>query len=328
MMNAIAVKNLSKIFRTKIKEPGLRGSVKSLFSPTYKETRAVDGISFSIPKGQLVGFIGPNGAGKSTTLKILTGILFPTGGETDVGGMTPWKARKKLAYKIGTVFGQRSQLWMHLPAQDSFDLFAAVYDIEKVKYRKRLEKLVTTFDIKGLLDQPVRKLSLGQRMRCELVAALLHEPEILYLDEPSIGLDILGKKALREHILRINKEEGVTVLFTSHDMDDIEEVCERVIVINHGKIVHDSSVEDMRKQYLRKKRIVITLRTPSKAVAIKGVTIINEAKHEIKLEIDTQQADMKKVLAHIAEHYAVHDIDITDPPIEEIVEDIYGRNAQ
>ncbi len=217
---------------------------------------------------------------------------------------------------------------MHLPAQDSFDLFAAVYDIEKVKYRKRLEKLVTTFDIKGLLDQPVRKLSLGQRMRCELVAALLHEPEILYLDEPSIGLDILGKKALREHILRINKEEGVTVLFTSHDMDDIEEVCERVIVINHGKIVHDSSVEDMRKQYLRKKRIVITLRTPSKAVAIKGVTIINEAKHEIKLEIDTQQADMKKVLAHIAEHYAVHDIDITDPPIEEIVEDIYGRNAQ
>ncbi len=228
MMDAIVVKNLRKVFRTKIKEPGLHGSIKSLFSPVYRETRAVDGISFSIPKGQLVGFIGPNGAGKSTTLKILTGILFPTSGDADIVGMVPWRARKKLAYKIGTVFGQRSQLWMHLPAQDSFDLFAAIYDLEEIDYRKRLQGLIEAFDIKEFLDVPVRKLSLGQRMRCELVAALLHRPEILYLDEPSIGLDILAKKALREHILRIkDKLNKIMAKHTGQSIATIEKDTDR-----------------------------------------------------------------------------------------------------
>jgi ABC-2 type transport system ATP-binding protein len=323
-MDAIVVSGLSKTFKTKIKESGMRGSIKALFRPQHKEITAVDGISFTIPKGQLVGFIGPNGAGKSTTLKILTGILFPTGGQAAVLGITPWKDRKRLAYRIGTVFGQRSQLWMHLPCQDTFDLFAAIYNIPENEYRKRLAELVKTFEIQGFLNIPVRKLSLGQRMRCELVAALLHDPEVLYLDEPSIGLDILAKKALREHIKRINKQ-GVTVILTSHDMDDIEEVCDRVIVINHGRIVHDSSVEEMRRRYLQKKIVTIYLKRPGKEYKQKGVTIVKSTKDEICLEVDTAKADIQKVLSKVTTHYDIEDIEITDPPIEEIIESIYGR---
>jgi ABC-2 type transport system ATP-binding protein len=327
-MDAIVVKGLSKTFRTKIKESGLKGSIKSIFKPEYRATKAVDSISFTIPKGQLVGFIGPNGAGKSTTLKMLTGILYPSDGEASVLGITPWKDRKKLAYSIGTVFGQRSQLWMHLPPQDSFDLFAAIYDLKDEEYRTRLSHLVKTFEIEAFLNIPVRKLSLGQRMRCELVAALLHKPEVLYLDEPSIGLDILAKKALREHIKRINKEEGVTIILTSHDMDDIEEVCNRVVVINHGRIVHDSSVDEMRKAYLKKKIITVYLKKPAKRYAQAGVTTIKGTPDEVCLEVDTAKADIQKVLSKVTTHYQLDDIEIADPPIEEIIEEIYKRKER
>jgi len=324
-MDTVVVQGLSKTFQTKIKEPGFRGSLKSLFKPKYKETRAVDNISFSIPKGQLVGFIGPNGAGKSTTLKILTGILFPSSGDAAVLNIVPWEQRKKLAYRIGTVFGQRSQLWMHLPCQDTFDLFAAIYDLDEKKYKKRLDYLVKTFEIGEFLNMPVRKLSLGQRMRCELVAALLHEPEVLYLDEPSIGLDILAKKTLREHIKKINQEEKVTVILTSHDMDDIEEVCQRVIVINHGHIVHDSSVEEMRKAFLQKKIITIFPKKSAKAFKLSGVKVVKSTKDEVCLEVDTKKTDIQKVLAKVTSHYDIQDIEIADPPIEEIIEEIYKR---
>lgn len=321
----VKVRNLSKTFRTKLKGTGLKGSITSLFRPRYKETHAVNNISFEIPQGQLVGFIGPNGAGKSTTLKMLTGILYPTKGEVSVLGIVPWRQRKRLAYKIGTVFGQRSQLWMHLPCKDTYDLFAAIYDLDKNEYKKRLKHLVREFEIEDLLEVPVRKLSLGQRMRAELVAALLHKPEVLYLDEPSIGLDILAKKRLRDHIKRINEEEGVTVIFTSHDMDDIEDVCERVIVINHGKIVHDSSFEDMRKQYLQKKVVTVYLHKPAKPLKLKGVKIIKDGIFEVKLEIDRRVTKMREVLKKITSHYHVDDIEISDPPIEEIIEEIYGK---
>ena len=324
-MSAIVVRGLSKTFRTKVKEPGLKGSIRSLYSPSYKITKAVDNISFEIPKGQSVGFVGPNGAGKSTTIKILTGILFPTKGDCDVAGFVPWKQRKKLAYKIGTVFGQRSQLWLHLPCRDTFDLLAAIYDLPKKKARHRVKELAKEFEIEDLLDVPVRKLSLGQRMRAELVAALLHEPQILYLDEPTIGLDIIAKKKLREHIKRINKEEGVTVLFTSHDMDDIEDVCERVMVINHGKIVHDSTIEDMKKSYLQKKMAQVYLHKPGKKIRKKGISVLKESVFKVTLEINRKQLKIKDALKKITEHYDVEDIEISDPPIEEIIEDIYKK---
>jgi ABC-2 type transport system ATP-binding protein len=323
-MDVISVKNLTKTFSTKIKEPGLRGSVKSLFSPEYKQTHAVENISFSIPKGQIVGFIGPNGAGKSTTLKMLTGILYPTGGEASVLGITPWEYRKKLAYRIGTVFGQRSQLWTHLPCQDTFDLFAVIYELDQKRYKKRLDYLVKTFEIGDFLNIPVRKLSLGQRMRCELVAALLHEPEVLYLDEPSIGLDILAKKSLREHIKKINKE-GVTVILTSHDMDDIEEICHRVIIINYGKIISDSSFDDLRKKYLNKKMITLYLKKPGKLYKQKGLAVVKNSDLEVCLEVDTTKADIQTTLSHLTKHYLIQDIEITDPPIEEIIEMMYER---
>jgi ABC-2 type transport system ATP-binding protein len=323
-MDAVVVQGLSKTFRVKIKESGLKGSMKSLFHPQYKEIKAVDKISFSIKQGELVGFIGPNGAGKSTTLKMLTGILFPSGGEATVLGISPSKERKKLAYKIGTVFGQRSQLWMHLPCQDTFDLFAAIYNIEEKEYRKRLAKLVKTFEIEEFLSTPVRKLSLGQRMRCELVAALLHNPQVLYLDEPSIGLDILAKKALREHIKKINAE-GVTIILTSHDMGDIEEVCDRVIIINHGIIVQDSTFEELRKSFLNKKIISVYLKKAAKTFSMRGVKTIKSSQSEVRLEIDTTVAEIQHVLTKVSAHYDIEDIEVTDPPIEEIIEEMYAR---
>lgn len=329
MTDAIIVEHLHKTFKTKVKDGGFGASVRSLFNPEYKTTRAVDNISFRIPRGQLVGFIGPNGAGKSTTIKMLTGILYPdqhANLTVSVLGMTPWVERKKLAYRIGTVFGQRSQLWMHLPPQDSFDLFAAIYGIPEDTYRKRLKHLVETFEIHDLLTTPVRKLSLGQRMRCELVAALLHDPEVLYLDEPSIGLDILAKKALRDHIKRINAQ-GVTVLLTSHDLDDIEEVCDRVIIINSGRIVHDSSFEELRKSYLQKKLITVYKRKAAKRLELQGVHVAHDDKDVTKLVVDTKTTDIHTVLSAVAAHYAIDDIEIADPPIEEVIEEIYRRSG-
>lgn len=324
MTAAIILNGLAKTFRVKTKQPGLLGSVKSLFRPQYKEIKAVEKISLTINRGELVGFIGPNGAGKSTTLKMLTGILHPSGGEATVLGLTPWNDRKTLAYKIGTVFGQRSQLWLHLPAQDSFDLMAAIYDIDESVYHKRLAELVKDFSIKEFLDQPVRKLSLGQRMRCELVAALLHDPEVLYLDEPSIGLDILAKKALREHIKAINKR-GVTVMLTSHDMDDIEDLCSRVIIINHGKIISDSSFEDLRKKHLNRKRITVYLNKKASTLKLSAVETLEQDANVVKLEVDLRKTTMQKVLAKVTSHFDIADIDIADPPIEEIIGSIYAR---
>jgi ABC-2 type transport system ATP-binding protein len=324
-MTAISIKNLKKTFSAKTKEPGIKGSIKSLFCTKYKHTHAIDGIDLHIAKGELVGFIGPNGAGKSTTIKILTGILFPDDkSEVEVLGITPWKERKKLAHKIGTVFGQRSQLWMHLPAQDSFDLIAAIYDIEEKEYKARLIQLTKTFEIEDLINVPVRKLSLGQRMRCELVAALLHNPEILYLDEPSIGLDIIAKKILREQIRRINKQ-GVTVILTSHDMDDIEELCSRVVIINHGKIIHDSSYDDLKKQYLHKKIIKVFVDKKAKEFKKSGIKTISSTEFETILEIDLKKIEMHETLKEITTHFMIKDIEIQDPPIEEIIEELYSK---
>ena len=320
----MVVKGLRKTFRTKTKQSGLRGSLKGLFNPTYKETKAVDNISFTIEKGEAVGFIGPNGAGKSTTIKMMTGILYPSGGNISVLSMTPWRERKKLAYSIGTVFGQRSQLWLHLPCQDTFDLLAAIYKLDKNTYKKRLEKLTKEFEIEEFLDIPVRKLSLGQRMRAELVAALLHDPQILYLDEPTIGLDILAKKKLREHIKKIN-DKGVTVLFTSHDMDDIENVCKRVIVINHGKIVHDSSLAEMKKEYIQKKVIEVFHKKGEKPLKRAGVTSESRNSFETVYEVDKRKHKVRDIIATITRHHDVDDMEISDPPVEEIIEAIYAR---
>ncbi len=252
-MSVIEVKNLCKTFKVKKKEKGLKGSLKSLWKPKYKKIEAVQDISFSVEKGEMIAFIGPNGAGKSTTIKMLTGILYPDSGDISILGFDPKKERKNLAYEIGTVFGQKEQLWTHLTPYDNFKFFGAIYDIPEQAVEKKIEELKGLFELEDFINTPVRNLSLGQRIRCEIVASLIHNPKILFLDEPTIGLDPVVKENIRSLIKRMNKEYKTTVFLTSHDVGDIEKLCKRVVIVNHGKLVLDDSMENLKYHYLNKK---------------------------------------------------------------------------
>jgi len=325
MESAIELKNLVKKFKTKQKEAGLSGSFKSLFKSKYKELTAVDNISFNLKRGEVVGFIGPNGAGKSTTIKILSGILFPDSGKINVLGMSPQKDRKKLAYKIGCVFGQKPQLWYHLPAIDTFNLFSKIYELDDKEYKKRLDYLVKMFEVEDILNTPVRKLSLGQRMRCEIVASMLHKPEILFLDEPTIGLDIVAKQKIRELILDLNKKEKVTILLTSHDTQDIEHLCERIIIINHGRVVYDGSIEKLQKDYLNTKIVSVKFSSEFKEFNVEGIKIISSNKYSAEFEVYTDKISIQKFIDSLIKKYAILDITISGTPIEEVITKIYGE---
>lgn len=305
MHNIIEACNLTKKFRLKKTGKGL----KNLFKPQYKTVIAVNSISFAIKPGERVAFIGPNGAGKSTTIKMLSSILYPTSGEARVLGMIPWSNRRRLAYDIGTVFGQRSQLWYHLPVQDSFALMGKIYNVPEIAFKKRLSRLVRLFEIRDLLNSPTRSLSLGQRMRCEIVASLIHNPKVLFLDEPTIGLDITAKAIIRNLIRQQALEEETTLLLTSHDTDDMEKVCDRVIVINKGKLIFDDSLTTLRDSYLNKKYLEIT----------------TESGEKIRKVIDTRQIPVKKALDELVQTYHVADLTVENPPMEEIIKEIYNR---
>lgn len=257
-MKIIEVKNLNKKFKIKEKEKGLKGSLKSIIKPKHKTVNAVNNLSFEVEQGEILAFIGPNGAGKSTTIKMLTGILYPTDGEIKVMDLEPSKQRKQLAYKIGTVFGQKEQLWTHLTPYDNFKFFGAIYDIPDKEIEERIEELTTTFELEKFINTPVRNLSLGQRIRCEIVAALIHKPEILFLDEPTIGLDPVVKENIRKLIKKMNKEYNTTIFLTSHDVGDIEKLCKRVIIVNNGKIIMDDSMTNLKYHYLNKKINIYT----------------------------------------------------------------------
>ena len=248
-MQAIRVENLSKTFRVKRKEKGMRGSVKAIFHPQTEEIRAVNGLSFDVEEGEMLAFIGPNGAGKSTTIKMLTGILYPDGGRVEVLGIDPTKKRRQLAYRIGTVFGQKEQLWTHLTPYDNFRFFGAIYDLSEKDTESRTEELGGRFELGSFINAPVRNLSLGQRIRCEIVASLIHRPKVLFLDEPTIGLDPVVKENVRELIRQMNREEHTTIFLTSHDVGDIEKLCRRIIIVNDGQIVLDDSVEHLKSHY-------------------------------------------------------------------------------
>ena len=305
MHNIIEVCNLTKKFT--IKKPGK--GLKSLLSPQYKTVTAVNNLSFSIQPGERVAFIGPNGAGKSTTIKILSSILYPTSGIARVMDMVPWDNRRKLAYNIGTVFGQRSQLWYNLPVKDSFALVGKIYDIPDITFKKRLSRLVRLFEIRDLLNAPTRSLSLGQRMRCEIVASLLHNPKVLFLDEPTIGLDITAKAVIRNLIRRQAQEEGTTLLLTSHDTDDMEKVCKRVIVINKGKLIFDDSLNALHDSYLNRKYLEIT----------------TESGEKIRTVVDTRKTPVKKALDELLQTHHVTDLTVENPPMEEIIKEIYNH---
>lgn len=306
MTNIIEVKQLTKKF--KLKKNG--GGLKSFFSPEYKTITAVDRISFEIGKGERVAFIGPNGAGKSTTIKMLSSILYPTSGTALIKGLVPWENRKKIACDIGTVFGQRSQLWYNLPVQDSFALMGKIYNLEEIAFKRRLSRLVRLFEIRDLLNSPTRSLSLGQRMRCEIVASLLHKPQILFLDEPTIGLDVTAKEIIRDLVKKQALEEDTTLLLTSHDTDDMEKVCNRVIIINKGKIIFDDSLDRLKESYLNKKYVEVTTNSGEK----------------IKQIVNTAEIPVKKALDELVRKYHVTDMTVENPPMEEIIKEIYGRD--
>lgn len=305
MEEIIKVEQLTKKFKIQKKTSGF----KNFFKSEYKNIIAVDKLSFAIKKGERVAFIGPNGAGKSTTIKMLSSILYPTSGTAEVMGMTPWDNRKKLSYNIGTVFGQRSQLWYNLPVQDSFALLGKIYDIDEIKFKRRLSKLVKLFEIRDLLTHPTCSLSLGQRMRCEIVASLIHNPQVLFLDEPTIGLDVTAKEIIRNLIKKQALEEETTLLLTSHDTDDMEKVCNRVIIINKGKLIFDNTINKLKDSYLSKKYMEVT----------------SESGEKIKTEVNTKETPVKKALEELMKKYHVVDMTVENPPMEEIIKEIYRR---
>lgn len=325
-MTSIIVHDLQKTFQTKRKAAGLSGSVRSLFKPDYSSVDAVCRISFQMEAGELLGFIGPNGAGKSTTIKILTGILHPSGGEARVLGYIPWKDRQKLAFQIGTVFGQRPQLWYHLPAIDTFTLFGKIYELDDNETKKRIEHLTEAFELRDLLDVPVRKLSLGQRMRCEVAASLLHRPKLLLLDEPSIGLDVVAKQHIRDSIRRMNQEEGVGVLLTSHDAGDLEALCKRVIIVNHGQIVYEDKVSNLKRKFLTTKLVEVRYAEQvSTDFSVNGAEILKVGRYGVKLKFDTTKTPVDSVIARLSEMGDIMDITISDPPLEEVIARIYEQ---
>lgn len=325
-MSIIRVQGLSKTFQVKKKKPGLRGSIQSIFSPTYQQKVALQPLDLSIEQGEMVAFLGPNGAGKSTTIKMLTGILHPTEGTTTVLGYVPWRDRRKLAYRIGAVFGQKSQLWYHLPPSDTFELMSRIYEIPRADFYQRQEQLVEQFDLAPYMDTPVRKLSLGERMRCEITAALLHRPEIIFLDEPTIGLDVIVKQKIRQLIRELNEQEGVTVFLTSHDAGDVEELCKRAIVINHGRMIFDDHVRVMKRDYLKYKVINLKLSKPLENITLKGVQVLKQKGTGAKLEIDLSCQSMDEVLAYIIKRYHIEDITIENPSMEQVITNIYSQD--
>ena len=325
MTPAIEIDNLSKTFTVRQRPDGRFGALRSLWSSLRREVVAVDRISLSIAAGERVAFVGPNGAGKSTTIKMLSGILYPSAGMVRVAGYVPWRERRQVAYRIGTVFGQRSQLWQHLPAADTFDLLAALYDQKPAVYRERRDALVEAFQIAAYLRSPVRQLSLGQRMRCEIVASLLHAPDILFLDEPTIGLDVSARATIREVVRDLAGRHGRTVLLTSHDTGDMEQVCDRVIVIHGGTILLDDTIQGMRTRYIRRK--LVTLRTAEAApdLAMPGVAVVAREPHRLELHVDLDIASIDAVLAAALRIARVHDLTVEDPAMDEVVRAIYER---
>src|SRR5512142_1920968 len=327
-MPAIEVTNLQKIFQTKRKAAGVSGSMRALFKPEYSAVEAVRKLSFQMQAGELLGFIGPNGAGKSTTIKMLTGILHPSGGDAKVLGFVPWKERQKLAYHIGTVFGQRPQLWYHLPAIDTFMLFGKIFEMDDRDTKMRIGMLSEAFEIQDLLETPVRKLSLGQRMRCEVAASLLHRPRLLLLDEPSIGLDVVAKQNIREMIKRMNEAEGVGVLLTSHDAGDIEALCPRVIIVNHGQIVYRDKVSTLKRHYLTSKTVGVRYADEvPEDFRVEGAEVLKKSHYGVKLHFDTRAMPVDQVIARLAAAGSIVDITISDPPLEDVIRQIYGETS-
>lgn len=326
-MSLIEVKKLCKEYKYNVKNKE-KGFIYNLFNSNEKTVKAVEKVSFNVEEGETVAFIGPNGAGKSTTIKMLTGILYPTDGSIKICGMTPIKDRDKLSYKIGTVFGQRSQLLPNLPLTDSMEMFGAMYDMSKEDIKQRINELVKLFDLKEFINQPVRKLSLGQRMRAEIATSLIHRPKIIFLDEPTIGLDIVSKKKLRDLLLKINKDEKVTIFLTSHDTEDVQSICKRCIIINHGKVIIDTSTKDLISSYIKNKNIIITPETYFEEFPdlSKGIDYVEKTKDQITVKVNTEIIGTQKALQELTKKFNIDDVNIENESLEDIIRGIYEKD--
>lgn len=322
-MPIISIEHLSKHFKVQKRRKGFWGNLGSAISRKHDIVKAVEDVNFTLERGELVGYIGANGAGKSTTIKMLTGILVPTSGHIDVMNLTPYLHRKENARRIGVVFGQRTQLWWDLPVIDSFELLKHIYEIPENRYKHNLEFFSELLQLPPFLSTPVRKLSLGQRMRCDLTAALLHDPEILYLDEPTIGLDVVAKEQVRQFLKQINAERQVTVILTTHDLNDVEQVCERLIIIDSGKIIYDGGIDFLKKQYGKTRMLIVDLAQPYSDIQLEGVNLTRREENRIWLAFDRDTLPASEVIAQLTSRCEVHDLTISEPEIEEIVRRIY-----
>jgi ABC-2 type transport system ATP-binding protein len=324
----IEVHDLRKHFWVSRHHRGLGGALRNLVTRAGREVRAVDGLSFSIAGGEMVGYVGPNGAGKSTTIKMLTGILMPSGGRISVAGLSPVRQRRALAGRIGVVFGQRTQLWWDLPLIESLDLLRYVYRVPADRFAANLAMVNQLLDLDPFLDTPVRQLSLGQRMRGDLAAALLHDPEILVLDEPTIGLDVVAKQHIRDFLTRVNRERGVTVLLTTHDMDDISQLCPRMMIIDHGRLLYDGTVAAIRERFGAERTLVVDLAPGADVPGPLAVPAAEEVRAEGPrrwLRFRRARATAAEVIAAVSARYPIRDLTIEEPRIEDIVRRIYAE---
>jgi ABC-2 type transport system ATP-binding protein len=326
-MTMIEVNNLRKDYTINKRPPGISGIFKSMFKPERMIKKAVDGISFQVEKGEILGFIGPNGAGKSTTIKMLTGILVPTEGELTVAGMVPYQERKKYSKNIGVVFGQRTQLWWNLPLRESYDLIRTIYEVPDQVYRDNLKLFSDILDIDELLDVPVRQLSLGQRMKAEIAASLLHNPDIVYLDEPTIGLDIVSKERIREFIKKLNKETGVTVILTTHDMSDIESLCSRIMIIDHGRLIYNGNIHELKKQYGGNRVLLIDFEEEPENLALPFAEITKMEGARRRILFSDDQISSVDLIHQLSSRFKVKDFALQDTNIEDVIKLIYeNRN--
>jgi ABC-2 type transport system ATP-binding protein len=328
----IHVLNLCKVFRVLKRRPGFLGGLRTLFSTDYEEVRAVHDVSFEIAPGELVGYIGPNGAGKSTTIKILTGILYPSSGDVSVAGLTPHRERARNGKQIGVIFGQRSQLLWDIPPRDSFDLMRRMYAVPPDRYRANLKLFTELLDLGELLDRPVRLLSLGQRMRCELVASLLHDPRVVYLDEPTIGLDVVAKDRIREFIQHLNQQRGVTIMLTTHDIADIEKLCKRVLIIDKGQLIYDGSLSAIKQQYGRRRRVIFATTDGATPAGLEtelaalgdGIQVAPGDEGKVIVSFDPHSVPVSALTRTIVNHHVVTDLSVEEADLEGIIRQIYS----
>ncbi len=320
----ISVSHLKKFYQTWQKEPGLLGSVRSLFSRQYTDVKAVDDISFSINEGELVGFIGPNGAGKTTTLKVLSGLLYPTGGEIDVLGFNPYKRQPDFLKKISLIMGQKNQLWWDLPPLETFLLNKEIYEIPESEFRKNLDDLIKLLGVEKLIKVPTRRLSLGERMKCELIAALLHKPKVLFLDEPTIGLDVISQKTLRDFIAEYNRLYKATIILTSHYMGDVEELAKRIVMIDRGKIIYDGQLNKIVEKYAGYKILTVVFSHDIDPKQLVGIGRIKSYEYP-RAQILVPRAASSLAASELLQKFPVSDLLIEEPPIEDIIRKIFSH---